>query len=163
MEGGNVMSQNIDKRIVEMTFDNKQFESGIQTSVKSLDELKKGLDFDKSVKSLSGLEKAGRFFDLSGISSSVQSISDRFSAMGIIGMTALQNIANSAYNCGKRIASALTIDPVKTGFNEYETQIGAIQTILANTSDAMNKAGYSQQQRLDIVNGKLDELNAYAD
>ena len=157
------MSQSIDKRIVEMKFDNKQFESGIQTSVKSLDELKKGLDFDKSVKSLSGLEKAGRSFDLSGISNSVQSISDRFSAMGIIGMTALQNIANSAYNCGKRIASALTIDPVKTGFNEYETQIGAIQTILANTSDAMDKAGYSQQQRLDIVNGKLDELNAYAD
>jgi len=157
------VSQNIDKRIVEMQFDNKQFENGIQTSVKSLDELKKGLDFDKSVKALSSLEKAGRSFDLSDISNSVQSISDRFSAMGIIGMTVLQNIANSAYNCGKRIASALTIDPVKTGFSEYETQIGAIQTILANTSDAMDKAGYSQQQRLDIVNGKLDELNAYAD
>ncbi len=157
------MSQNIDKRIVEMQFDNKQFESGIQTSVKSLDELKKGLDFDKAVKGLSGLEKAGRSFNLSGISDGVSAISDRFTAMGIVGMRVLQNITDAAYNAGKRMVSALTVDPVKSGFTEYETQIGAIQTILANTSDAMDKAGYSDQQRLDIVNGKLDELNAYAD
>ena len=149
------MSTNVDKRIVEMQFDNKQFENGIQTSVKSLDQLKKGLDLEKSVKGLSNLEKAGRSFSLAGISDSVSAISGRFSAMGIIGMTALQNIANSAYNAGKRIVSALTIDPVKMGFSEYETQISAIQTILANTSSAMDKAGYSEQQRLDIVNGKL--------
>lgn len=111
------MSTNVDKRIVEMQFDNKQFENGIQTSVKSLDQLKKGLDLEKSVKGLNNLEKAGRSFSLAGISDSVSAISGRFSAMGIIGMTALQNIANSAYNAGKRIVSALTIDPVKMGFS----------------------------------------------
>ena len=157
------MSSEIDRRIVEMQFDNKQFEKGIQTSVRSLEKLKQNLDLEKSVKGLSSLEKAGRSINLSGVSDSVAALSNRFSAMGIIGMTALQNIANSAYNCGKRMLSALTIDPIKTGFSEYETQIGAIQTILANTSDAMDKLGYGQQQRLDIVNGKLDELNRYAD
>jgi tape measure domain-containing protein len=163
MEGGNVMSSEIDRRIVEMQFDNKQFEKGIQTSVRSLEKLKQNLDLEKSVKGLSSLEKAGRSLNLSGVSDSVAALSNRFSAMGIIGMTALQNIANSAYNCGKRMLSAFTVDPIKTGFAEYETQIGAIQTILANTSDAMDKLGYGQQQRLDIVNGKLDELNRYAD
>ena len=157
------MSSEIDRRIVEMQFDNKQFEKGIQTSVRSLEKLKQNLDLEKSVKGLSSLEKAGRSLNLSGVSDSVAALSNRFSAMGIIGMTALQNIANSAYNCGKRMLSAFTVDPIKTGFAEYETQIGAIQTILANTSDAMDKLGYGQQQRLDIVNGKLDELNRYAD
>ena len=157
------MSANIDKRIIEMQFDNKQFESGVQTSVKALDELKKGLDLEKSAKGLDALEKAGRSFSLAGISESITAISNRFSTMGIIGMTALQNITNAAYNCGKQMIDALTVDPVKTGFAEYETQTGAIQTILANTSGAMDKAGYSQQQRLDIITGKLGELNAYSD
>ncbi len=157
------MSNKVDKRIVEMQFDNKQFEKGIQTSVKSLEELKENLDLKKSAKGLSALEKAGKSFSLAGISEGVETISSRFSALGIIGVTALQRITNAAMDCGKRIVSAFAIDPVKMGFAEYETQINAVQTIVANTSDEMNKAGYSQVQWLDIVNEKLDELNAYAD
>lgn len=157
------MSNNIDKRIVEMQFDNKQFEKGIQTSIKSLDQLKSNLKLDQAAKSLASLEKAGRSFSLASMNESITAISNRFSAMGIVGMTVLQNITNAAYNCGKRMMNALMIDPLRMGFTEYETQIGSVQTILANTSSEMDKLGYDQQQRLDIVNGKLDELNAYAD
>lgn len=70
-------------------------------------------------------------------------------------VTALSNITNSALNAGKQILSAFTIDPIKTGFAEYETQIGAVQTILANTSH--------QGTNLQQVNRALDELNTYAD
>lgn len=149
------MSKNVDQRVVEMQFDNKQFESGIQTSLKSLDNLKKGLNLEESAKSLSNLEKAGKSFSLAGIASGVEAISNKFSALGIIGVTALQNITNSAVNAGKRIVSSLTIDPVKMGFQEYETQINAVQTILANTE--------SKGKTLTDVNKALDELNAYAD
>lgn len=149
------MSKDVEQRVVEMQFDNKQFESGIQTSLKSLDNLKKGLNLEESAKSLSNLEKAGKSFSLAGIASGVETISSRFSALGIIGVTALQNITNSAVNAGKRIVSALTIDPIKMGFQEYETQINAVQTILANTE--------SKGKTLTDVNKALDELNAYAD
>lgn len=149
------MSQTIDERIVEMQFDNKQFEKGVQTSLRSIEQLKRGLDLNESARSLSRLEQAGRNFSLAGLASSVDNISGKFTALGIMGVTALQNITNSAINAGKRIVSALTIDPIKTGFAEYETQINAVQTILANTQ--------SKGTTIDQVNAALDELNKYAD
>jgi tape measure domain-containing protein len=138
-----------------MEFDNKQFESGVQDSVKSLDKLKKGLDLDGATASLTNLEKAGRSFSLAGISSSVDTIASRFTTLGIVGVTALVNITNSAVNAGKSIMSALTIDPIKMGFDEYETKMGSIQTILTNTA--------SKGTTLDDVNKALDELNTYSD
>lgn len=157
------MSNSIDKRIVEMQFNNKQFESGIQTSIKSLGQLKQNLNFEKAAKGLENIERAGRSFSLSSMNDSITAISNRFSAMGIVGMTVLQNITNSAYNCAKQMMNTLMLNPLRMGFSEYETQINAVQTILANTSSEMDKLGYDQQQRLDVVNKKLDELNTYAD
>ena len=145
----------IDERVVEMQFRNDQFEQGVKKSLISLENLKKGLNLDKSSKSLSNLESTAKNFSMKNLASDVTSISDRFSTMGIIGMTALQNITNSAIATGTTLMSALTIDPVKSGFKEYETQINAVQTILANTE--------SKGTSLDQVNAALDELNHYAD
>ena len=145
----------IDERVVEMQFRNDQFEQGVKKSLISLENLKKGLNLDKSSKSLSNLESTAKNFSMKNLASDVASISDRFSTMGIIGMTALQNITNSAIATGKTLVSALTVDPVKSGFQEYETQINAVQTILANTE--------SKGTTLDQVNAALDELNHYAD
>lgn len=145
----------IDERVVEMQFRNDQFEQGVKKSLISLENLKKGLNLDKSSKSLSNLESTAKNFSMKNLASDVASISDRFSTMGIIGMTALQNITNSAIATGKTLMSALTIDPVKSGFQEYETQINSVQTILANTE--------SNGTTLDQVNAALDELNHYAD
>lgn len=145
----------VDERVVEMQFKNEDFEKGIRKSLISLKNLKQGLNLDKSAKSLLNLESTANNFSMKNLASSVASISDRFSTMGIIGMTALQNITNSAIATGKTLVSALTIDPVKSGFQEYETQINAVQTILANTE--------SKGTTLDQVNAALDELNHYAD
>lgn len=149
------MSNNVDERIVEMRFDNKQFESGIQTSMKSLDNLKKGLNFDSAAANLSKLEKAGKSFSLSPMEKSVQTISDRFTNLGIIGVTTLQNITNTAVSAGARMIKALMLDPVLTGFQEYETKMNSITTILTNTQ--------SKGTTLDDVNKALNELNTYAD
>lgn len=145
----------IDKRIVEMSFDNKQFESGVQSSVQSLDKLKEGLKLDEASRSLSNLENAGRSFSLGGIGAGVDTIASRFSAMGIVGMGVLLNLTNSAMEMGKKVMNALTIDPINKGFREYELQMNAIQTILANT--------VSSGTSLDQVNKVLNELNIYAD
>ncbi|MDD3040084.1 tape measure protein [Bacteroides sp.] len=138
-----------------MRFDNKQFESGVQATIKSLTGLRDGLNLEASTKNLQNLDKAGRAFSLEGIASGVDAINAKFSALGIAGITALMNITNSALNAGKRITSALTIDPIKTGFQEYETKMNAIQTILTNTK--------SKGTTIDDVNEALAELNTYAD
>lgn len=146
------MSRSIDERIVEMQFNNRQFESGIKESLGSLDKLKKGLDFDGASKSLTGLSEAGRKFSLAGIAEGVNTIAGKFTTLGIIGVTAIQNIVNSAVEAGKRIVSALTIDPIMAGFSEYELKMGSVQTIMAGTGAT-----------LEEVNKKLNELNEYSD
>ena len=149
------MSTTVDQRVVEMRFDNKQFENNIQTSLSSIDKLKKSLNMDGATKGLESVEKASGKINLSGLSNAVETVNAKFSALEVMAITALANITNSAVNAGKSIVSALTIDPIKTGFQEYETQINAVQTILANTS--------SKGTTLDQVNNALDELNRYSD
>lgn len=146
---------NVDERVVELKLYNQQFENGIRTSVESLKNLKSGLDLDGATRSLSKLDRVGKSFSLAGIAENIELISDRFSNLGIIGDTALTNLADSAVNSGKRIIMALTIDPIKMGLTEYETKMGAIQTILTNTA--------SKGSSLEDINEALNELNEYSD
>ena len=146
------MSRTIDERVVEMRFDNKQFESGVQTSLSTLEKLKKGLDLDGAAKGFDQLSTAAKRCDMSAIGRSVETVQAKFSAFEVVAMTALSNITNSAVNAGKRLLSSLTIEPVSTGFNEYELKMGSIQTIMASTGESLDK-----------VNQKLDELNKYSD
>lgn len=160
------MSNTVDKRVVEMQFDNKQFEDNIQTSVKSLDKLKESLNLEESAKGLNSLQKAGKRFNLDNLVDAAEAVTSKFSIMGTVGDQVMRRITDAilnAFNSMKKLVSAFTTEPIRTGFAEYETQINSVQTILANTSDAMDKLGYSQQERLDIINQKLDELNHYAD
>ena len=151
------MSTTIDERVVEMRFDNKQFEQNIQTSLSSLDKLKKSLNLEGAAKGLETVNDATNKCsgNMSPLSNAVETVRVQFSALEVMAITALQNISNSALAAGKNLVSAFTIDPIKTGFEEYETQINTVQTILANTS--------SKGTTLDQVNNALDELNHYAD
>ena len=149
------MSKVVDERVVEMQFDNRQFERNVSTSVSTLDKLKRSLNLSGAAKGLSDVGAAAKSVDMNGLGSSIDTVRARFSALQVMGVTALANITNSAVNAGKRIVNALTLEPVMSGFQEYETQINAVQTILANTK--------SKGSTLDDVNKALDELNLYAD
>lgn len=149
------MSKQIDERVVEMRFDNKQFESATKESMSTLDKLKEKLHLKDAAKGLDNLSNAAKKVDLSPIGKSTEVVKEKFSAMQIAGITAIANLTNSAINAGKNITKALTIEPVMTGFQEYETQIGSIQTILANTQ--------KEGTNVERVNAALDELNTYAD
>jgi hypothetical protein len=156
MEGGNkLMSQTIDHRVVEMKFDNKQFESNAATTMSTLDKLKKSLDFSKIGDSFKNIDKAANKVDISGLDKVINGVQSKFSALEVMAITTLGNITNSFVNSAKRWVSAFTIDPIKTGFQEYETQINAVQTILANTQ--------KEGTNIKDVNAALDELNLYAD
>ena len=145
----------IDERIVEMKFNNAQFERGVKQTQTSLETLKKGLNLDGAKKSLEGLSVAGRNFSLAGIADGVQTIASKFSALGIIGITVLASIASHAVSAGAQMLKSLSIAPIMSGFQEYELKMGSIQTILSNTS----KAGTTLKE----VTAALDELNGYAD
>ena len=149
------MANTIDQRIVEMSFDNSKFNSNAEASISVLDKLKKALKLDGSQDTFNKLESSSKKVNLSGLMSAVESISSKFTNLGIVGVTALQNITNSAINAGKNLVSSLTIDPVMSGYNEYELKLNSIQTILANTQ----KEGAT----LEDVNRILNDLNTYAD
>jgi tape measure domain-containing protein len=135
-----------------MRFDNKQFESNVQTSMSTIDKLKQKLNLSGAAKGLDNLDKASKNVDMNGLSRGVESVTAKFSALQVMGMTALANITNSAVNLGKRMVSALTTTPITDGLKEYELQINSVQTIMANTGE-----------NVKTVNAALDELNNYAD
>lgn len=151
------MSKQVDERVVTMQFDNRQFEDNVKTSMSTIDKLKKALNFEKAGE---GLEKVKDSINLNkinitGLSGAIDQVNAKFSALQVIGVTALSNITNQAMSMSKKMISALTINPVKDGLKEYETQMNAVQTILANTQ--------KEGTNVKIVNKALDELNAYAD
>ena len=149
------MSTTVDQRVVEMQFDNRHFEQNVQTSMSTLEKLKKSLKLEDAAKGFDNVSSAAKKVDMSGLGNGVENVRMKFSALEVMGVTALANITNSAVNAGKRIVSALTIQPITTGFSEYETKMGSIQTILANTSHAGTT--------LEQVTSALNELNLYAD
>lgn len=149
------MSKQIDERVVEMTFDNKDFEKNVATSMSTIDKLKAALNFKGAEKGLNAINSAAKNVKLDGVSNAVDSVRIKFDALQVAGVTALANITNAALNTGKRMASAFTIDPIVQGFGEYETQLNSVQTIMANTA--------SKGTTIDQVTDALNELNTYAD
>ena len=146
------MSKQVDERVVSMQFDNANFEKNVSTTMSTLDKLKAKLKLDNVGKGFDNINKSVKNVDMTTLSASVGTVSSKFSALEVMGITALANITNSAVNAGKRMLASFTIDPVKTGFQEYELKMGSVQTIMASTGAS-----------LEEVNGYLSELNEYSD
>ena len=149
------MSKQIDERVVEMRFDNKDFEANVKTSLGTLDRLKAALSFPNAAKDLNAVSTAAKNVDLSSMGKAADAVSVKFSAMQTVAMTAIANITTAAMGMAKNLVSQFTLEPISAGFREYETQINAVQTILANTQ--------SKGSTINDVNTALDELNEYAD
>ena len=148
------MSTLIDSRVAEMRFDNRNFERNVATSMSTLDKLKEKLKLKDVATGLENITSAANKVTFSHIGNETDTVGVKFSAMQVVATTALANLTNTAMKAGTSIANSL-ISAAKSGFQEYETQINAVQTILANTS--------SKGTTLEQVNNALDELNHYAD
>lgn len=146
------MSKTIDERVVEMRFDNKQFESNVQTSLSTIEKLKKSLDMDGATKGLESIDSTAKKVNMSGLGSAVETVKTRFSALEIMAVTALANITNSVVNTGKQMLRSLAIEPIADGFNEYELTLNAIQTTMAGTGKTAKE-----------VETQLKKLDEYAD
>lgn len=149
------MSKEIDERVVEMRFNNALFENKVQQTMRSLTALNEKLMFKGAEKGFEKVSDASEKVKFNALLNALDNLSQKFSAVEVIGVTALMRITNQAVDAGERLVKALSLDPIISGFQEYETQINAVQTILANTS--------SKGTTLGQVNAALDELNHYAD
>ena len=149
------MSKTVDERVVEMRFDNANFEKNVQTSMSTLDKLKRSLNLSGASKGLENISEATKKVRFDGMIEGIETVNARFSYLQGAIQHQINNIVDTCVGAGRKIVSALTINPVKDGFAEYETQINAVQTILANTQ--------KEGTNVKIVNNALDELNRYAD
>lgn len=148
------MSQTIDNRVVQMQFDNRHFEENVATSLSTLDKLKKSLNMDGAARGFNDINKAVGNVNMSGLGIAVDEVGLKFRAMYSIADQALRNITTRVMNTAERMVKALTIDPIKTGLDEYEIKMNAIQTIQANTRG---------KNTMEDITAALEDLNAYAD
>ena len=152
-----ITSKEIEERVVAMRFDNDDFEKKTKQTMSTLDKLKASLDFKGVSKGFLDVAENSNILNknIQVLGNGVASIQHEFSSLEVIGATCLVNLTNSAIKAGKTIVNALAIEPATTGFQEYETKMGSIQTILTNTA----KHGTTMREVIDVI----DELNVYAD
>ena len=146
------MSNAIDSKVVEMKFDNRDFEANVKNSLSTLDKLKQALNFKGSVKGLNAIDDASKKVNFDGMASGINRVRVGFSAMEVAGMTVISNLTSQAMQLSSSLANMFVFNPPRSGFAEYEEYLGSIQTIQAGT-------GASIQE----INSYLDELNTYAD
>ena len=147
------MSKTIDEKVVEMRFDNKHFESNVQTTMSTLDKLKAKLNLTGASKGLENVSTAAKKVNMDGLVSGLNTVHSKFSALEVIGVGALLNIGNAAANAGKRLVASLSgIQAAMAGFNEYSMTMNTVQTLVNSTGKSVKE-----------VEGHLKELDEYAD
>ena len=145
------MSTTVDERVVEMRFDNKHFESNVATSMSTLDKLKQKLNLSGASKGLEDIDRASKKVNMSGLGGAVESVGVKFSALQVIGVTALANITNSAVNAGKQLVKSLSVDQLSAGWQKFSDKTTSVATLVA------------QGNALEDVNDQLDRLNWFTD
>lgn len=146
------MSQEIDERVVEMRFDNAQFERNTRQSIKTLNELNESLKLEGAEKSFEKIEDASAKVDFDKMQSALESLNSKFSAVEVMGVTALMRITNQAMDTGEKLVKSLSIDQVSSGWNKYAQKTASVQTIMNATGKSITK-----------VNGYLEKLMWFSD
>lgn len=151
------MSKVIDERVVEMRFDNKDFESNVQTSLKTIDKLKENLNFDDATRSVGKFQDSLKHFSLDDIGNAVEGLSSKFNWANIFKMDLLNNVVGSVYSTitgvFDRIKGELhleDVDPVSNmigGWGKYAEESKSVATIMAATGKSMEYVD-EQMQRL---------------
>ncbi|SFU33506.1 hypothetical protein [Butyrivibrio sp. INlla21] len=145
------MTTVIDERVVEMRFNNADFEKNVAQSMSTLDSLKKSLNFD-SAKSLEELGKASKGFSLAGITETITEATSKFSVLEIAGITAIAKITSAAMDMGTALVKSLSVDQVSMGFDKYAMKTQAVQTIIAATGEDIK-----------TVTDEINKLNWFTD
>ena len=146
------MSQEVDSRVVEMRFDNANFEKNTKQTISTIDRLMEKLQFKGAEKGFEKLDAAAKDVDFATMQTSLDRLESKFSSLNIVATTALVNITNKFVDAGEKLVKSLSIDQVASGWDKYTEKTSNVQTI-------MNATGKS----IDQVNGYLNKLMWYSD
>ena len=146
------MSQEVDSRVVEMRFDNANFEKNTKQTISTIDRLMEKLQFKGAEKGFEKLGAAAENVDFATMQTSLDRLESKFSSLNIVATTALVNITNKFVDAGEKLVKSLSIDQVASGWDKYTEKTSNVQTI-------MNATGKS----IDQVNGYLNKLMWYSD
>lgn len=146
------MSREVDSRVVEMRFDNENFEKNTKKTISTIDRLMEKLQFKGAEKGFEKLDAAAKDVDFATMQTSLDRLESKFSSLNIVATTALVNITNKFVDAGEKLVKSLSIDQVASGWDKYTEKTSNVQTI-------MNATGKS----IDQVNGYLNKLMWYSD
>lgn len=146
------MSTEIENRVVQLEMNNKSLEKNSKQSIKTLEKLDKALEFKNGRKSFEDVEKAAEKCNFEPLLKAANTVSNRFSTMGIIGVRTLERITDKALDAGAALVKSLTIDQITSGYSKYEQKTSSIQTLV-------NSTGLSVKE----INKYLDQLMWFSD
>lgn len=146
------MSQEVDERVVEMRFDNAQFEKNVHQTMQSLEKLNDSLRLDGAEKGFEKIGDASAKVDFDEMQGALDNLSGKFSAVEVMGVAALSHITRQAIDTGERLVKSLSLDQVTSGWNKYAQKTASVQTIMNATGKSIAK-----------VNGYLSKLMWFSD
>ena len=146
------MSQEVDERVVEMRFDNAQFEKNVHRTMQSLEKLNDSLRLDGAEKGFEKISDASAKVDFDEMQGALDDLSGKFSAVEVMGVAALSHITRQAIDTGERLVKSLSLDQVTSGWNKYAQKTASVQTIMNATGKSIAK-----------VNGYLSKLMWFSD
>lgn len=146
------MSQEVDERVVEMRFDNAQFEKNVHQTMQSLEQLNDSLRLDGAEKGFEKISDASAKVDFDEMQGALDNLSGKFSAVEVMGVAALSHITRQAVDTGERLVKSLSLDQVTSGWNKYAQKTASVQTIMNATGKSIAK-----------VNGYLEKLMWFSD
>lgn len=156
------MSTVIDSKVVEMKFNNSQFESGVQQTLSTLAKLKSSLNFEGAVKGLADIGSAAKNLTFDTLGGAVDTVGTKFNALQEIAIGAFRRIGDEVGGLVLKMgdfAKSMSIDQIGNGFNKYAQKTSSVQTIMAATADQFTDTG----EQMEYVNGQLDKLNWFTD
>lgn len=152
-------TRSVDERVVEMRFDNENFEKNAQQSLTTLQKLQNALSFKGATDGLKNVDSAARGVNMSGLGNAVENVRLRFSALEVVGVTALANITNRAVDAGLALTKSLSVDQISAGWSKYAEKTTAVQTIMAATASQFS----DQATQMAEVNRQLEKLSWFTD
>ena len=146
------MSQEVDERVVEMRFDNAQFEKNVHQTMQSLEKLNDSLRLDGAEKGFEKIGDASAKVDFDEMQGALDDLSGKFSAVEVMGVAALSHITRQVIDTGERLVKSLSLDQVTSGWSKYAQKTASVQTIMNATGKSIAK-----------VNGYLSKLMWFSD
>ena len=108
---------NVENRVVEMKFDNAQFEAAVAKTMQTLDKFKEKLNFEDSGKGLDRLSKSTNNYSgvLSSVGSAIETLKEHFGSLSGVGEKAFNALTHAATGFITNGIRKLTNDVVQGG------------------------------------------------